>query len=45
MNLFNRKPCPDCMKAYYVKVIGEDRREYLVPFTPMYCPKCGRRLS
>jgi transposase-like protein len=43
--LFKRSPCPACKATYYEKIIGEDRREYLVPFTPAYCPFCGRRLA
>lgn|GEM_PF-5344879 len=40
----SRKPCPDCAATYYIKTIGEDRRDYLVPLAPRYCPRCGRRL-
>jgi ssDNA-binding Zn-finger/Zn-ribbon topoisomerase 1 len=43
--LFKRHPCPACTAIYYQKTIAEDRREYLIPFTPKYCPKCGRRLD
>jgi len=40
-----KKKCADCCASFYIAIVGEDNKHYMVPFKPVFCPSCGRRLE